>query len=112
MLFLALPVLACIVFTSLGVASGSLAALWQSVFGIGPVFSLLQSATTGGVYAGAIVSTSTSGMVGGLLYGIKSFIMLPPKKLDWWETEEFEAVAGFFIMLLALWGLKCVLYRR
>ena len=51
-------------------------------------------------------------MLGGLLYGIKSVIMPPPKKLEWWETEEFEAVAGFLIMLLALWGLKCVLFRR
>ncbi|KAG9574748.1 hypothetical protein KCU77_g14204, partial [Aureobasidium melanogenum] len=82
MLFLALSVLACIGFTSLGVASGSLAALWQSVFGVGPVFSLLQSATTDGVYAATIVSTSTSAMLGGLLYGIKSVVMPPPKKLE------------------------------
>ncbi|KAH0022829.1 hypothetical protein KCU78_g5633, partial [Aureobasidium melanogenum] len=112
MLFLALPVLACIGFTSLGVASGSLAALWQSVFGIGPIFSLLQSATTGGVYAATIVSTSTSTMLGGLLYGIKSVVMPPPKKLKWWETEEFDVVVGLLLMLLAMWGLKCFLYRR
>ncbi|KAG9531664.1 hypothetical protein KCU93_g1626, partial [Aureobasidium melanogenum] len=112
MLFLALPVLACIGFTSLGVTSGSLAALWQSVFGIGPIFSLLQSATTGGVYAATIVSTSTSTMLGGLLYGIKSVVMPPPKKLKWWETEEFDAVVGVLLMLLAMWGLKCFLYRR
>jgi hypothetical protein len=51
-------------------------------------------------------------MLGGLLYGIKSVVMPPPKKLKWWETEEFDAVVGLLLMLLAIWGLKCFLYRR
>ncbi|KAG9652514.1 hypothetical protein KCU64_g8352, partial [Aureobasidium melanogenum] len=112
MLFLALPVLACISFTSLGVASGSLAALWQSFFGVGTIFSLLQSATTGGVYAATIVSTSTSAMLGGLLYGIKSVVMTPPKKLEWWETEEFHSTVRVVVLLLAMWCLMCFLCRR
>jgi hypothetical protein len=65
------------------------------------VFSLLQSATTGGAYAANIVSTGTSTMLGGLLYSIKTLAMPPPKKLEWWETDEFKG-AVVLVMLLAV----------
>ncbi|THV65777.1 hypothetical protein D6D19_09445 [Aureobasidium pullulans] len=60
MLFLALPILACVGFTAVGVTAGSFAALWQSAFGTGPVFNTLLSAGMGGAHAVTVVSTSTS----------------------------------------------------
>ena len=81
---------------------GSFASLWQSYLGIGPVFSLLQSAAAGGVYAGHIVSAATSTTLFGLLYGIKTLVMPPPKKLKWWETDEFAVALTLFVLLAML----------
>lgn len=64
----------------------------------------------GGVHAGNIVSAGTSTMLSGIFYSIKNLLMPPPKKLEWWETDEFKTVVGFIILLtppiLALLGLK------
>lgn len=46
-----------------------------------------------------------------LLNGIKTFI-LPPKKLEWWETEEFHAILGLLVLIIATWCLKCFLRGR
>jgi hypothetical protein len=96
---------------------GSLATLWQSYLGIGPVFSLFQSAAAGGMYAGNVVSAGTLTMLGGSLYKIFTLVTPPPKKLEWWETDEFKTVAKL-VMLLAMLllafmlGVKCDLRRR
>lgn len=36
-----------------------------------------------------------------LISSIKSFA-LPPKKLEWYETDEFGAVLGLLMLLLAI----------
>ncbi|CAD0041253.1 unnamed protein product [Aureobasidium pullulans] len=94
MLFLALPILACVGFTAVGVTAGSFAALWQSAFGTGLVFNTLLSAGMGGAHAVTVVSTSTSAIFGAMFYGIKTPIMPPPKELEWWETDVFKNVVG------------------
>jgi len=71
---------------------------------------LLQSAATGGVYAGNIVSAATTTVLGGMIHGIKTLVMPPPKKLEWYETDEFKTAVGFIILLapplLVIFGLK------
>ncbi|THY90158.1 hypothetical protein D6C93_06664, partial [Aureobasidium pullulans] len=103
MLFLALPILACVGFTAVGVTAGSFAALWQSAFGTGPVFNTLLSAGMGGAHAVTVVSTSTSAISGAMFYGIKTPIMPPimppPKELEWWETDVFKNVVGLAVLL-------------
>ena len=56
----------------------------------------------GGAYAANIISTGTSTMLGGLLYGIKTLVTPPPKKLEWWETDEFKAAVTLLILLAML----------
>jgi hypothetical protein len=132
MLFLALPILASVGFTSLGVScmilaycmwlytvlittvSGAVAALWQSIVGIGPVFNLFQSATTGEVHAGNMAPAANSTTLDGFLYDIITLVIIPPKKLEWWETDEFIALTVLAILLLLAFmlGLKCGLRRR
>lgn len=51
------------------------------------------------MYAGNIVSAGSWTMLGGMFYNIKDFVMPPPKKLEWYETEEFKTVMGFIILL-------------
>lgn len=80
MLFLALPILACVGFTAIGVTAGSFAALWQSALGTGPIFDTLLSAGMGGAHAATVVSTSTSAIFGAMFYSIKTLIMPPAKK--------------------------------
>ena len=54
-------------------------------------------------------------MLGRMLYSIKGFVMPPPKKLQWWETDEFKATMGFLMLLvmllLVVFGLKRCLRR-
>jgi hypothetical protein len=126
------PILASIGFTSLGVScmilaycmwlyavlittvSGAVTALWQSIVRIGPVSNLLQSATTAGVSVGDIAPAATPTTLGGLLYDIITLVVTPPKKLEWWETDEFIALMVLVMLLLLAFmlGLKCGLRRR
>ncbi|THX96930.1 hypothetical protein D6D02_09690 [Aureobasidium pullulans] len=135
MLFLALPILACVGFTAVGVTAGtftkpfacskcastnfilgSFAALWQSAFGTGPVFNTLLSAGMGGAHAVTVVSTSTSAIFGAMFYGIKTLIMPPPKELEWWETDVFKNVVGLAVLLstilLIVLRLRRYLHRK
>ncbi|THX42594.1 hypothetical protein D6D10_01842 [Aureobasidium pullulans] len=120
MLFLALPILACVGFTAVGVTAGSFAALWQSAFGTGPVFNTLLSAGMGGAHAVTVVSTSTSAISGAMFYGIKTPIMPPimppPKELEWWETDVFKNVVGLAVLLstilLIVLRLRRYLHRK
>ncbi|KAG9515793.1 hypothetical protein KCV07_g7176, partial [Aureobasidium melanogenum] len=87
------------ILASIGAATlCTLTQIWDELFGVKPLFS---------VYIGSIDAI----VLGELLNGIKTFI-LPPKKLEWWETEEFHAALGLLILLLATWGLKRFLRRR
>ncbi|CAD0099103.1 unnamed protein product [Aureobasidium mustum] len=87
------------ILASIGAAAlRALTELWDELFGVRPLYS---------VYIG-----STDAIIlGELIQGIKTFI-LPPKKLEWWETDEFHAAMGLLVLLLATWSLKCFLYRR
>jgi hypothetical protein len=40
-------------------------------------------------------------MLGGIFYRIRTLVMPPPKKLEWWETDVFEGVV-VLVMLLAV----------
>lgn len=135
MLFLVLPILACVGFTAVGVTAGtitkpfacckcastnsilgSFAALWQSALGTGPVLNTLLSAGMGGAHAATGVSTSTSAIFGAMFYGIKTLIMPPPKKLEWWETDLFKNVVGLAVLLstilLVVLRLRRCLHRK
>ncbi|THZ38121.1 hypothetical protein D6C90_06504 [Aureobasidium pullulans] len=116
MLFLALPILACVGFTAVVVTAGSFAALWQSAFGTGLVFNTLLSAGMGGAHAVTVVSTSTSAIFGAMFYGIKTPIMPPPKELEWWETDVFKNVVGLAVLLsiilLIVLRLRRYLHRK
>jgi hypothetical protein len=94
--------------------SGAVTALWQSIVRIGPVSNLLQSATTAGVSVGDIAPAATPTTLGGLLYDIITLVVTPPKKLEWWETDEFIALMVLVMLLLLAFmlGLKCGLRRR
>ncbi|THW26739.1 hypothetical protein D6D23_03202 [Aureobasidium pullulans] len=116
MLFLALPILACVGVTAVGVTAGSFAALWQSAFGTGPCFNTLLSAGMGGAPAVTVASTSTSAIFGAMFYGIKTPIMPPPKELEWWETDVFKNVVGLAVLLstilLIVLRLRRYLHRK
>ena len=135
MLFLALPILACVGFTAVGVTAGtftkpfacsqcastnstlgSSAALWQSALGTGPVFNTLLSAGMGGAHAATVVSTSTSAIFDAMFYSIKTLIMPPAKKLEWWETDLFKNFVGLAVLLstilLVALSLRRYLHRK
>jgi hypothetical protein len=135
MLFLALPILACVGVTAVGVTAGtftkpfacskcastyfilgSFAALWQSAFGTGPCFNTLLSAGMGGAHAVTVASTSTSAIFGAMFYVIKTPIMPPPKELEWWETDVFKNVVGLAVLLstilLIVLRLRRYLHRK
>jgi hypothetical protein len=54
-------------------------------------------------------------MLGGIFYRIRTFVMPPPKKLEWWETDEFKATVGLVmllaVLLLVVLGLQRCLRR-
>ncbi|KAK6008792.1 hypothetical protein QM012_000695 [Aureobasidium pullulans] len=73
-------------------------ALWAVRIGIKLLF---------GVYNGS----SDNIILGELFNAIKTFV-LPPQKLEWYQTQEFHTVLGFLMLLLFMWDLKCFLHRR
>lgn len=77
---------------------GTFTELWDELFGVKPRFT---------VYIGSADAIA----LGELINGIKTLI-LPPKKLKWWEREEFHAALGSLVVILAVWSLHSALRRR
>lgn len=88
----------CLYATLLISMKGTFTELWDELFGVKPPFT---------VYIGSADAIA----LGELINGIKTLILLP-KKLKWWEREEFHAALGLLVVLLTMWSLHSVLRRR